>query len=112
MKPILAAALFCIVVCALPVAAQEADDAGRMELGKNVFLEISQPRCSVCHTLDDVGTTARVGPPLDQIRPTYDRVYRAVKNGIGPMPPNEVLSEEELDAVAHYVSTVTDGVPQ
>lgn len=112
MKPILAAALFCIAVCALPVAAQDADDAGRMELGKKVFLEISQPKCSVCHTLEDAGTTARVGPSLDQIRPTHDRVYRAVKNGIGPMPPNEALSEEELDAVAHYVSTVTDGVPQ
>lgn len=111
MKPVLATALISMLAGAQPVAA-ETDDAGRLELGKKVFLEISEPRCSVCHTLEEAGTTAKVGPPLDQIRPTYDRVYRAVKNGVGPMPPNEVLSEEELDAVAHYVSIVTNGVQQ
>ena len=77
-----------------------------MALGKKVFLELAQPQCALCHTLADAGATGEVGPILDELKPTADRVRTAVTNGIGPMPPNSSLTKEQVDAVAVYVSTV------
>jgi cytochrome c6 len=81
-------------------------DEAALELGKKVFLEISEPRCGLCHTLADAGTTGEVGPILDELKPDAMRVKAAVVNGIGPMPANEILTEEQIDAVALYVSSV------
>jgi mono/diheme cytochrome c family protein len=92
----------------LPAGAQEAT----LALGKKVFLEISQPACGLCHTLADAGATGQIGPILDELKPTADRVRTAVTNGIGPMPPNEVLTKEQIDAVAVYVSTVAGQPPK
>jgi mono/diheme cytochrome c family protein len=86
----------------IPVSAEEI----ALQLGKQVFLEISQPGCGLCHTLADAGTTSKVGPSLDVLKPDAGRVKAAVINGIGPMPPNERLTEEQIDAVAFYVSTI------
>jgi mono/diheme cytochrome c family protein len=86
----------------LPVSAEEAT----LALGRKVFLEMSSPQCSLCHTLADAGATGEIGPSLDELRPTADRVRTAVTNGIGPMPPNEGLTKEQIEAVAEYVSTV------
>lgn len=83
----------------------QADDAA-LALGKRVFLEIAQPQCALCHTLADAGASGAVGPVLDELRPTADRVRAAVINGIGPMPPNSVLTKEQVEAVALYVSSV------
>jgi mono/diheme cytochrome c family protein len=83
----------------------QADEAA-LALGKKVFNEIAQPQCALCHTLADAGATGAVGPVLDELRPTADRVRAAVINGIGPMPPNSVLSKEQVEAVALYVSSV------
>lgn len=83
----------------------QADEAV-LALGKKVFLEIAQPQCALCHTLADAGATGAVGPVLDELRPTADRVRAAVINGIGPMPPNSVLTKEQVEAVALYVSGV------
>ena len=97
-----------ILTCALdaPLAAARADDAA-MALGKKVFLELSSPQCALCHTLADAGASGAVGPVLDELKPTADRVRTAVTKGIGPMPPNSSLTREQVDAVALYVSTVT-----
>lgn len=86
----------------LPAGADEAT----LALGKKVFLEISKPQCGLCHTLADAGAVGQIGPILDELRPTADRVRTAVTNGIGPMPPNEGLTKEQIEAVALYVSTV------
>ena len=73
------------------------------EMGKNIFLE--QGNCAACHTLVDAKSNGEIGPNLNQIRPDITRVISAVTNGIGVMPPYEgVLSTEEIEAVAHYVS--------
>jgi mono/diheme cytochrome c family protein len=46
-----------------------------------------------------------IGPNLNEIRPDVSRILMAVKNGIGVMPAMEgILSNEEIEAVAHYVS--------
>ena len=71
--------------------------------GKEIFLEAGN--CAACHTLSDAGSNAMIGPNLNEIRPDVSRILMAVKNGIGVMPAMEgVLSNEEIEAVAHYVS--------
>ena len=71
--------------------------------GKEIFLEAGN--CAACHTLSDAGSNAMIGPNLNEIRPDVSRILMAVKNGIGVMPAMEgILSNEEIEAVAHYVS--------
>jgi len=71
--------------------------------GKEIFLEAGN--CVACHTLSDAGSNAMIGPNLNEIRPDVSRILMAVKNGIGVMPAMEgILSNEEIEAVAHYVS--------
>tara|TARA_B100000700_G_scaffold106906_1_gene120669 strand:- start:341 stop:664 length:324 start_codon:yes stop_codon:yes gene_type:complete len=71
--------------------------------GKEVFLEAGN--CAACHSLTDAGSIAEIGPNLNQIRPQVQTILMAVKNGIGVMPAMEgILSDEEIEAVAHYVS--------
>ena len=73
------------------------------ELGKTIFLE--QGNCATCHTLADAKSNGEIGPNLNQIKPDIVRVISTVTNGIGVMPPyKDLLSKEEIEAVAHYVS--------
>ena len=75
--------------------------------GKEVFLGAGN--CAACHTLSDAGSIADIGPNLNLIRPQVQTILMAVKNGIGVMPAMEgILSDEEIDAVAHYVSISAD----
>ena len=75
--------------------------------GKEVFLEAGN--CAACHTLSDAGSIGDIGPNLNLIRPQVQTILMAVKNGIGVMPAMEgILSDEEIDAVAHYVSISAD----
>ena len=76
-----------------------------LEQGREIFL--NQGNCSSCHTLSDAQANGNIGPNLNQIMPTKDRVLAAVTRGIGVMPAYEgVLTTDEIDAVAHYVSIV------
>lgn len=101
-------AMALLACCALPFAggARAADEAV-LRVGRQVFLELSEPRCSLCHALADAGAKGAVGPSLDALQPDAERVKAAVTNGIGVMPPNEALSPEQVEAVALYVATVT-----
>lgn len=84
--------------------AQEMDEA-TLELGKQVFSETAEPQCAICHTLADAGSTAEIGPILDQLKPDADRTRNAVRNGVGIMPAyGDTLSDEQIDAVAAYVA--------
>ena len=72
-------------------------------MGKTIFLE--QGNCAACHTLADAKSNGEIGPNLNQIKPDIARVISTVTNGIGVMPPyKDLLSKEEIQAVAHYVS--------
>jgi sulfite dehydrogenase len=76
--------------------------------GKRIFTQGAQPACSVCHTLADAGATGRIGPNLDEMRPSAQQVLRAVRQGIGAMPAFEdTLSKTEIEAVARYVERAT-----
>ena len=50
-----------------------------------------------------------IGPNLDMLKPQIEQIIYAVTNGIGVMPPWEViLTSEEIEAVAYYVFTSTN----
>ena len=102
--------IFGLLILSLAISTplqQTLAEEAQMVLGKKVFLELSEPQCALCHTLADAGSTGPVGPVLDELKPTAERVRTAVTKGIGPMPANTILTREQVDAVALYVSTVT-----
>lgn len=72
--------------------------------GKEIFTQ----SCGTCHTLSDAGTSGRVGPVLDEVKPDEARVLAAIKKGglgSGTMPANIVTGKDAQD-VAEYVSAV------
>jgi cbb3-type cytochrome c oxidase subunit III len=70
--------------------------------GKSIFTA----NCGSCHTLADAGTTGTVGPNLDDIKPTKEKVATQVTNGGGAMPAfKDSLDEKQIQAVADYVSS-------
>jgi cbb3-type cytochrome c oxidase subunit III len=60
--------------------------------------------CAGCHTFAAAGTNGTVGPNLDQISPTADRIAEQIRNGGGGMPPFEgQLTDEQIQALAKFV---------
>ena len=85
---------------------ETAEAAGDAVAGKEVFL--GESGCSGCHTLADAGSTGTIGPDLDAVKPSYDKVVSQVTNGGGVMPPfGDKLTDEQIQDVAAYVSSVT-----
>jgi cytochrome c6 len=81
---------------------------GDAAAGKAVFTGAAG--CSGCHTLQDAGATGTVGPNLDDLKPTYDRVDKQVTNGGGVMPAfKDTLSQNQIQDVSAYVSSVAGG---
>jgi mono/diheme cytochrome c family protein len=75
--------------------------------GKVVFTDTANPSCASCHTLADAGATGTVGPNLDELKPSFDRVKAQVENGGAIMPAFKgKLSDQEINDVAAYVSSV------
>lgn len=71
--------------------------------GKEVFVQ----NCGSCHTLADAGTSGKVGPNLDDTKPSESKVSSQVKSGGNGMPAFEgVMSEDEIEAVSEYVADV------
>ena len=72
--------------------------------GKAVFTSAG---CASCHTLADAGASGTVGPNLDAVKPSNDKVVAQVTNGGGVMPPfKDTLSKQQIKDVAAYVSSV------
>ena len=83
-------------------------DAAKLAAGRALFTQGAKPPCAVCHTLAHAEAVGAVGPVLDELKPDAARVAKAMRNGIGAMPSySAVLSAEQIDAVAFYVSTVS-----
>ena len=77
-----------------------ADD--KMILGLEVYNNKAQ--CGVCHTLKAARSSGEIGPNLDQLKLSMDRIIYSVTNGIGGMQAWEgILTPEEIEAVAYYV---------
>ncbi len=95
----------CLIACGTAGQSAFADPA-KLALGKQIFLEVAEPKCGVCHVLADAGVVGEIGPSLDDLRPDAERVEAAVVNGVGVMPAFEGLTPDQIDALAFYVSTV------
>ena len=79
----------------------------KMDLGLEIFNNKAQ--CGMCHTLQAAGSKGLIGTNLDELKPLMPQVLSAVTNGIGVMPAFEgMLSSEEIEAVAYFVSTSAD----
>jgi mono/diheme cytochrome c family protein len=79
-------------------------NSAKVAAGKKVFASAA---CGGCHTLKDAGSGGNIGPDLDQLKPSKERVVKQVTNGGGAMPSfKDQLTQEQIDAVAEYVSTV------
>jgi mono/diheme cytochrome c family protein len=69
--------------------------------GKQVFASAG---CGGCHTLKAAGSSGNVGPNLDQLKPSFDRVVHQVEVGGGPMPSfKDALSAKQIKDVAAFV---------
>lgn len=80
----------------------------QLEAGRKVFSEQAQPSCTICHTLANANAAGEIGPNLDELGPSVERVEKAVTGGVGIMPAYEgALTPEQISAVAHYVATIT-----
>src|SRR5690554_7788479 len=83
-------------------------DAAKVQKGEAVFMTEAVPACAVCHTLKKTGAAGPIGPDLDALKPSYEQVRAALRDGVGVMPSFEgLLDEEALDAVAAYVVHAT-----
>ncbi len=104
--------LLLMAAAALAAASASAADTGAppelgSELGKEVFTAIAQPPCGACHTLADAGTAGTTGPNLDEQQPSEEDAKLMITEGAGVMPGyGPLLTEEQIDAVANYVSRV------
>lgn len=95
-----------VLASLLAMVQADAGDA-RLALGRQVFIEQAQPSCSLCHSLREAGAGGVIGPDLDQLKPSVERVAAAVQGGVGVMPSFAAsLSAQQIDAVAHYVAQV------
>jgi mono/diheme cytochrome c family protein len=119
-RPLLAlAALAAIAVAASGCGTTTADTAR----GRTLFVQ----KCGVCHTLAQAGTTAQIGPNLDDAFAAAreageggDTIEGIVKAQVGfPRPsngnsavsmPRDVVTGQDLDDVAAYVGMYA-GVP-
>lgn len=89
------------------------DEAAILEQGRKLFQTDADPACAICHTLADAGTKGKIGPVLDVLKPSEQRVLNALKNGKGGMPPFvDHLTVDQMKVLAKYVSTVTGGNTQ
>jgi alcohol dehydrogenase (cytochrome c) len=74
--------------------------SGQVASGAQLFSD----NCESCH--GPLGAGGHVGPNLQKspVAEHLSQVEKQVRNGGGPMPPFAgVLSDKEIDAVAHYV---------
>jgi mono/diheme cytochrome c family protein len=92
--------------------------ASSLQAGKDLFVT----NCGACHTLEKAGTDGVVGPNLDDLLapPTgpapqpatiKPRVLSAINNGVGGRMPKGVLSGQQADEVANFVSQVAGQGP-
>ena len=94
------------------------DVPSSLQGGKDLFVT----NCGACHTLAAAGTDGVVGPNLDDLLapPTgpapqpatiKPRVLSAINNGVAGRMPKGVLSGQQADEVATFVSQVAGQGP-
>jgi uncharacterized membrane protein len=100
-----------VAVIALAIAIKPEDDSAptptpTTNVGALTGPDVFAANCAACHTLSAANSTGSVGPNLDNVHPEKDLVFERVSNGKGGMPSfRGKLSQDEINAVADYVST-------
>jgi cbb3-type cytochrome c oxidase subunit III len=96
------------------VAAVAANPQAKVSLpagaGGNDPKLLFESNCGSCHTLSDAGTTGKIGPNLDELKPSVPAAQKQIANGGGGMPAFKgQLTPEQIKALAEYVHRVTAG---
>ena len=86
-------------------ATTETTDATQTQATAQTPKELFLHTCATCHTLAAAGAKGGIGPNLDQVHPTRQRVLNQVRTGSlsGAMPAN-LLTGRDADRVAAYVA--------
>ncbi len=75
--------------------------SGDPAAGEEIFASAG---CGTCHTLEEAGSTATVGPNLDESSIDEAGAAQQIADGGGGMPPfSGQLSEEQIQDVATFV---------
>ena len=122
MRALAAAALVALVVLTTGCGTEGVAEEGNTSRGKQLFTS-AEGQCSACHALADAGSTATVGPNLDEAfaGPRSEgfedsSIRTVVFNQIlypteGSGMPAELVTGDDAEAVASYVASVA-GVPE
>jgi mono/diheme cytochrome c family protein len=106
--PIAGGTLFAVLIALWYTSAywlytRDAPAATNAVSGAQVF---AASGCGGCHTLAAANANGRIGPNLDELRPTVAQVQVRVEEGAGVMPSfRDTLSAEQIRAVAEFVAT-------
>lgn len=101
-----AAAILVTVACH-PVDAPRGDP----EAGADVIDGLDNS-CGLCHTLESAGFEGTPAPNLDELRPGYQQVLEAVRDGPGLMPSYAgELTDAELHDIAAFISREVSNDP-
>jgi mono/diheme cytochrome c family protein len=110
------AAIFAIALPAWAISREGSEDSAEhsVSAGQEEGKELFQINCGSCHTLASAGTDGVVGPNLDDLlappgappEPSAikPRVLNAIENGIQGRMPADILSGEQAERVADFVS--------
>ena len=83
-------------------AEDEEQTRGDAEARKSIY---DAQGCGGCHTLEAAGSSANVGPNLDETKPSFEEAAEQIANGGGGMPAyKDQLSPDEINDVAAFVT--------
>jgi mono/diheme cytochrome c family protein len=99
-------------------SASPGDVPASLQDGKDLFVT----NCGACHTLAKAGTDGVIGPNLDELlappsasapdpSTIKPRVLNAINNGVAGRMPKGVLTGQQADEVATFVSQVAGQGP-
>lgn len=111
------AAVLALIAGSVMLPATAAEPASRVEQGKVIAFDRSKGNCLACHAMAGGESPGTIGPPLVAMNVRYpdrdklrSQIWDAtVANPETAMPPfgrHRILSEDEIDAVVEFVSTL------
>ena len=110
--------LTCVALAMSPVAtAADADSAEMIEKGRKLAFSRKGGNCLACHQMEGADQPGTIGPPLVAMKYRFpdreklrERIWDATAlKPTTQMPPfgkNLILTEEEIDQVVAFVSTL------
>lgn len=108
--------LFSIILCCTQAWAAD-EPSSPVEEGKVIAFDRTKGNCLACHQIQGGSMAGNVGPPLNDMAKRYpdksklraqvwDATVRNPKTAMPPFGRHQILSEEEIDKVVEYISTL------